>query len=333
MEQARFNVFRSPKPPVVVSNAHMEKASGGDSVEKSVKEGEGPCVSVVVPVYNDSIRLARCLSALEDQTYSADYEVIVVDNGSDESPSSIVDKYPFARLSYEDKEGAYAARNRGIALARGEVVAFTDADCIPASDWIQRGVEQLQSAPRSGLVGGRVELTYQDPKKLNAAELYESARAFKQEAYIEKAHFSVTANLFVRRCVFEEVGLFNEELKSGGDYEWGNRVYRTGYELTYGESITVKHPARSSVQALVRKERRVWGSVFRMKMEGRDAWERIFLSVHAFRPPLKVVKKVFTESEVDGIWGKLKVSGIVILLRYVQAVECLRVATGGSTIR
>jgi GT2 family glycosyltransferase len=311
----------------------MERASGGKSVEKSVKEGEGLCVSVIVPVYNDPIRLARCLSALEDQTYSADYEVIVVDNGSDKSPSPIVSNYPFARLCHEQKEGSYAARNHGIALAKGEVIAFTDADCIPASDWIERGVEQLQSAPKSGLIGGRVEITYQDSERLNAAELYESARAFKQKAYINRAHFSVTANLFTRKEVLETVGVFDEDLKSGGDYEWGNRVFRAGYELAYGENVEVEHPARSSVWALVKKERRVWGGLFKKDLEKRSRWEKVTLAIHAFRPPVRALQRVFFEDEIDSVSGRMKVAGIVFMLRYVQAIECLRVTLGGAPAR
>src|ERR1041384_5139232 len=93
-------------------------------------------VSVIVPVWNDAERLGHCLHALEKQTYPAEsYEVIVVDNGSTDSVACLVAAYGRARLVSEQRPGSYAARNTGLNLARGQVIAFTDADCLPAPDW------------------------------------------------------------------------------------------------------------------------------------------------------------------------------------------------------
>src|ERR1044071_6513252 len=104
-----------------------------------------PFVSVIVPVWNDSARLDRCLRALEEQTYPGDlYEVVVVDNGSDEPLGPVIERHGRASLVRETKPGSYAARNTGLAHARGEVVAFTDADCLPAPDWIEQGVARLR---------------------------------------------------------------------------------------------------------------------------------------------------------------------------------------------
>lgn len=94
-----------------------------------------PFVSVVIPVFNDAERLEMCLRALEDQTYPADrYEVILVDNGSDASMEGLAAGFAGTRVAYEDRPGSYAARNKGVSLARGEVVAFTDSDCVPYRD-------------------------------------------------------------------------------------------------------------------------------------------------------------------------------------------------------
>ena len=86
-------------------------------------------VSVIIPVFNDAERLKICLTALEKQTYPQDYyEVIVVDNGSDENLENVVKQFTQAKLAYYPELGSYAARNHGIALAKGEILAFTDAD-------------------------------------------------------------------------------------------------------------------------------------------------------------------------------------------------------------
>lgn len=97
-------------------------------------------VSVIIPVLNDSERLKLCLEALEHQTYPKKlYEVIVVDNGSDQSIGSVVSKFTQATATAESHPGSYVARNKGILIAQGDIIAFTDADCIPALDWIEKG--------------------------------------------------------------------------------------------------------------------------------------------------------------------------------------------------
>ena len=107
-------------------------------------------VSVIIPVYNDSARVKICLEALEKQTYPQNlYEVIVVDNASDEYPAikDVVCQFSQAIAAYESRPGSYAARNKGISLAKGDIIAFTDADCIPAKNWIEKGVANLLSVP------------------------------------------------------------------------------------------------------------------------------------------------------------------------------------------
>lgn len=131
-----------------------------------------PFVSVIIPVLDDPVRLALCLQALEDQTYAADrYEVIVVDNGSVSDLAPVVVAFAHAQLAVEPRRGSYAARNMGIGLARGEVLAFTDSDCIPQPDWLEAGVARLMGAAGCGLVGGRVAIFARDERRPSAAEL------------------------------------------------------------------------------------------------------------------------------------------------------------------
>src|SRR5262249_52917854 len=100
-----------------------------------------PMVSVIIPVYNDAERLPKCLAALEAQTSpSGRSEGVVIDNGSGRPAAPLLAGYTHVRASYEGRPSQYAARNRGLSLAQGEVLAFTDADCVPAPGWIERGV-------------------------------------------------------------------------------------------------------------------------------------------------------------------------------------------------
>ncbi|MGH7859534.1 MAG: glycosyltransferase family A protein, partial [Candidatus Binatia bacterium] len=122
-----------------------------------------PLVSVVVPTFGDAEGLGRCLAALELQTYPADrYEVVVVDNGS--RPAVVLPESRRARrLEIEPKPGSYAARNRGVRSSRGEIFAFTDADCAPRADWLEQGVAALGIDPAVHPVAGRIELTFAAP--------------------------------------------------------------------------------------------------------------------------------------------------------------------------
>ncbi|MEQ8961723.1 MAG: glycosyltransferase family A protein, partial [Coleofasciculus sp. C2-GNP5-27] len=90
--------------------------------------------------------------------------MIVVDNASDEAADikGVVAQFGQAIAAYESTPGSYAARNKGISLAKGEVIAFTDADCIPDAKWLESGLHRLLTIPDCGLVAGRVELFFQN---------------------------------------------------------------------------------------------------------------------------------------------------------------------------
>lgn len=112
-------------------------------------------VSVIVPAFNAAGTIERCLSALSAQDTSAAYEVIVVDSGSDETAELVSARFPEVRVChFEDRKYAGHARNLAIQHARGAVLAFTDADCIPAPDWVE-AVRRAHRAP-APVIGGVV---------------------------------------------------------------------------------------------------------------------------------------------------------------------------------
>jgi glycosyltransferase involved in cell wall biosynthesis len=232
----------------------MVSPSGGARVTSDL-----PFVSVLVPVYNDT-RIRLCLEALQRQTYPADRrEVFVIDNASTDDTPSIVRTFPFATLLHEEKRSSYAARNRGIAASRGQIVALTDADCIPDSDWLRRGVDELLKDSAVGLVAGHIEVFPRDARRPTGPELYEMFFAFRQDRCIREAQFGATANVFTRRSVIDAVGPFNDTLESGGDMEWGQRVAAKGCALVYSRDAVVRHPARhswSDMLAILRRRAR-----------------------------------------------------------------------------
>ncbi|WP_144865734.1 glycosyltransferase, partial [Hyella patelloides] len=227
-----------------------------------MEKSDYPFISVIIPVFNDREPLKLCLAALAQQSYpSSQHEVIVVDNGSDhlEQIEAIVNSFKEVILAKESTPGSYAARNKGLSLAKGEIIAFTDADCIPAPDWLEAGVQTLTNTPNCGLVAGQIQLFFRNPKQPTMVEIYESVRALPQQEFVAKHHYGATANVFTTQEVIKQVGGFDAQLKSSGDVEWGQRVYKKGYQQVYAESVVVHHPTRASWKEFCNRTRRLAG--------------------------------------------------------------------------
>lgn len=112
-------------------------------------------ISVIVPSFNARKTIARALRALEEQRAATSYEVIVVDSGTDDTAEIVAREFPRVRLIRSvERRYAGGARNLGIASARGDVLAFTDADCVAASDWVD-AVAQAHQGP-DPVIGGSV---------------------------------------------------------------------------------------------------------------------------------------------------------------------------------
>jgi glycosyltransferase involved in cell wall biosynthesis len=212
-----------------------------------------PLVSVIVPTYHDWERLSCCLDSLIKQTYPDRLlEVLVVNNDSADHPPEFVLPDNF-RVLTEDKPGSYAARNKGISVAKGDVFAFIDSDCIPHLDWIEKAVERLlQGADR---LAGHIDIFPQFTKP-NAAEFYDMVFGFDQENAARNG-LSVTANMITWSSLFSQVGSFDHTLLSGGDVEWSRRASGLGFNIEYAPDVIVKHPARSTLQQLLMKRLRV----------------------------------------------------------------------------
>jgi glycosyltransferase involved in cell wall biosynthesis len=293
-------------------------------------------VSVIIPVFNDSERLKICLDALINQTYPHEqYEVIVVDNASEEDIKSVVANFQQIKFTYESQPGSYVARNQGISIAKGEILAFTDSDCIPSADWIERGVENLLSTPNCGLVAGRIDFFFQNPQNPTPVELYESIElSFNQELNVQNTHFGVTANLFTFKHVIDNVGSFNKNLKSSGDREWGERVFAAGYKQIYADNVCIKHPARYSFAQLRKRVTRFVGGQHDVKMsKNPSSFEIAKDLIDIFKPPFRSFYRIWKNPELNGISQKLQFIRVMFFTRYIVIVEKFRLYFGGISKR
>jgi glycosyltransferase involved in cell wall biosynthesis len=167
-------------------------------------------ISVVVPLYNVEKYLDVCIHALLGQDYPQDrYEIIMVDNNSTDATVSVVLGFPRIQLLYEPKQGAYAARNRGIRAAQGGILAFTDPDCQPHPDWLSCLGRAMQP-PWRGILLGRREYP---PISCSLAMLaeYESTKAeYVFGGNQKEIYFGYANNMAVHRSMFDALGGFLE---------------------------------------------------------------------------------------------------------------------------
>ena len=296
------------------------------------KQHKEAFVSVVIPVYEDPERLKTCLRALERQSYPDDrYEIIVVDNGPEGSIEPSISKSASIRFVRENKRGSYAARNKGIAVSRGEILAFTDADCIPSTDWIEKGVSHVSFEHNCGLVAGNIEVFPRDPDNSTICEHYDRLFGFQQEYWITTEGFGATGNLFTSKDVLDKVGIFDPAIKSLGDVEWCRRVASSGYNLYYGHDVCVRHPARHSLTQLFRKNVRIAGGSYQIDEKRMSRVAVIEKLRYSLVPSMKGIKNsfgvVFSDSHLRGTSQKLQVLLIRMFLRYSRRWITLLLST------
>lgn len=207
--------------------------------------------SIIIPVHDDTEGLRTTLNSLSvARLINDDIEVIVCNDGGDTSVSGVVADFGVREVVLSINSGSYAARNAGIEASKGEVLVFLDADQIVSPDWLANGLAALTAAD---YVGGRVVVV--EPKHPTHWHAYNAYTGFPVADYIAHLHFAPTANLFVKRQVFEDVGMFDARLRSSGDLEFGQRVHGAGIGQAFSFGATTYHPARDRAEML-RKARR-----------------------------------------------------------------------------
>jgi len=213
-----------------------------------------PTVSVIVPAYNAEKNIANVIQSLLDQDYPKELlEIIIVDNNSNDQTKELAKQHPVRLLEEKNIQSSYAARNKGIQNAKGEILAFTDSDCIATPQWIKEGVRALVSESTDS-VGGKVEFVYS--KDRTTAELFDSITSMQIESDIKDRNIGKTANLFVKSLLFDKIGMFPDSVQSGGDVQWTSRATRNGFSLVYAPGAIVQHPARR-LKKLLKKQYRV----------------------------------------------------------------------------
>ncbi len=269
-----------------------------------------PEAAIIIPHYNDTARLMRCLGALMPQL-DPQAELIVVDNGSTEDLAPLHARFPGLRLVVEPRKGAALARNRGVAETTAAALFFVDCDCVPSPDWLACA---LRARGRADLVGGRMDVFDETAPPRTGAQVFEAVFAFDNRAYVQAKGFSVTANLLTRRDVFAATGPFVAGLSE--DLDWCHRARAKGFTLIYAQDLRAGHPSRGDWGALARKWRRLTQESFALHGAGGQGGRRRALwALKALAMPLSVLVHLPRVLRAPGLGMAERLRGAATLIR------------------
>ena len=196
-------------------------------------------ISLVVITYNEENNIRDCLNSLINLDYK-NYEIIVVDASTDRT-REIVKEFKNVKLVLSDNKKYGYQRNLGIKNSKYNLIAFTDADCIPPKDWLINLTENIKN---NDCVGGSVR----NPEHSNLIENGITALGFPAGGSLGIESFGTlsTCNCLFKKEIFDKIGFFNESLVYGGeDSELMERVKKNGFKIKLSNDCFVFHKPRN----------------------------------------------------------------------------------------
>jgi glycosyltransferase involved in cell wall biosynthesis len=211
-------------------------------------------VSVIIPARNEEEMIGKCLTSLVESNYPIDaFEVILVDNGSTDRTLEVAQTFSgMLKLTILQQRGVNisALRNLGASVAKGEVLAFLDADCSVPADWLENAVLHLSSG-FSGVIGGNIDIP-EDSRWV--------ARSWYKVGYAPKdgeVTYVPSGNMLMRRSTFSRIGGFNESIATSEDCELCFRARGAGFNVrAIGEMAVIHWRTPQTLREFYRRE--VW---------------------------------------------------------------------------
>lgn len=218
------------------------------------------------------------------------------------------------------ERGCGTARNRGIIEARGNVFAFTDSDCRPDPEWIERGVKKLLES-RADIVGGEIKVFAADEANPTDVELFDKVFGFEQARYIRWKHFAAGANIFTTRPAFERIGPFRNG-EQPEDLEWGRRAAKLGCKLAFAPDAIIRHPARRTWYELRTKvDRTIFHARNYARARGFFLPRWLFLTAALATPPLVKLWILATTRELAGPRQRLRAARCLLRVRFYRVAQ------------
>lgn len=197
-------------------------------------------VSVIIPTYNAADKLRECLKALEQQKFPREkYEVLVVDDGSNDSTAEIVRNYD-VQYCHQNNRGPAAARNKGAEMAKGDFILFTDSDCIPDENWIKEMFSSFQYPDIAGVKGAYKSAQRALWARFAQVEFTERYQLLLKNKYIDMVD---TYSAGYRKNIFLSVGGFDTSfpVPNNEDTDLSYRMSLKGYKMAFNPEAVVWH--------------------------------------------------------------------------------------------
>jgi glycosyltransferase involved in cell wall biosynthesis len=204
-------------------------------------------VSVIVPAFNEENFLENCLKSLKGQDFK-DFEIIVVDNNSKDKTKEIAKSFNVILVS-EKKQGVAFARNKGAKIARGEILAFTDADTILPKNWLSRIFEEFEKDKNLIAFGGSCEF-YSGSFLAKLASKFLLKPFLILDKFFSQGFNLMGCNMAIRKKTFFEISGFNENLKMNEDVEISYRLRKIG-KVKFDFNFKVKTSGRRFSKGLI----------------------------------------------------------------------------------
>ena len=195
--------------------------------------------SVIIPAYNAEKTLPDCIKALNNQVnVPGTYEIILVDNGSKDSTAKLAEEAGW-QVQHQPIRGPGACRNKGLGVAQGEIICFTDADCAPEANWIEEVTRPLREDPSTTGCKG----IYKTHQRSVAARFVQAEYEgkYRQLAQQDQIDFIDTYCAAYRSQALFEIGGFNEEFQKAEDTEMAYRLASSGHKLIFQPKAAVYH--------------------------------------------------------------------------------------------
>jgi cellulose synthase/poly-beta-1,6-N-acetylglucosamine synthase-like glycosyltransferase len=211
-------------------------------------------VSIVIPAFNAEKTIARTIQACLSQDYDHVKDIIVIDDGSTDKTGERVNAYAGVRYVRQENAGPARARNKGAAVAAGDVICFTDADCIPHKDWVRTLLRHFAD-PCVGAVMGSYGIA--NPQSWLARAVYQEIIFRHRRMPLYPKAFG-SYNVAIRKTAFNDVGGFNGEYPhaSGEDNDLSYRVLSHGYRIFFAKDALVDHHHPETVKKYLREQYR-----------------------------------------------------------------------------
>lgn len=211
-------------------------------------------VSVIIPAYNAEKTIGMCLDALTKQDYSGEYEIIVIDDGSTDSTPDIVSQFNKTQLIRQKNAGPASARNKGASVARGEIVLFTDSDCVPEPGWIFEMLRSFHEDREVVGVKGAYKTRQQEiTARFVQLEYEDKYNYMLKDRYID---FIDTYSAGFRKDIFMEMKGYDTDfpVACAEDVELSYRMSNEGYKMVFNPDAVVYHTHPKSLIDYLKKK-------------------------------------------------------------------------------